>query len=404
MITLPLLKEMQTPAFLFDESELRANFNDFNVALQKAWSSNSCVAYSVKTNHIPWVLKVAREEGCKAEVVSDDEYELALSCGFKPEQLVFNGPVKGRSCFEYAITHKSYVNIDSAREIRWAIELAQTDINVNLGIRANILLEKYCPGECLSDEHHGRFGFSYESGELTRVIKHLQENNVEINGLHMHVTTRTRSLKVYDTLSKYAARIIQELDLDLDYVDIGGGFFGGGPQNAGAYDDYALIIAKNLRKACDPSTTDIITEPGGAVVCTPGYYIGRVIDTKKIMDEHYVVTELSRINIDHEMKKDAYNLSFFTTSNEMSHNQIICGYTCMDSDRLCTLEYAPSFEEGDFIVVNFAGAYSCTFTPEMFIWYPPAIYKILDGKLECLRPLHPNPVFFQSTMIGSQTF
>lgn len=388
MLTFDEVKGLDTPCYVFDEEELRANLLDFSHALHAGWSEDSRVAYSVKTNPLPWVVEVARECGCFAEVVSDDEYELALQCGYPCEQIVFNGPIKGRRFFEHALENGSLVNIDSKREIRWAKELAEKGERVRLGIRANIMLERYCPGECLSDDHHGRFGFSYESGALGKVIEDLRSSGVEIVGLHMHVTTRSRSQRVYDVLSSYAARIIEEFGIDPDYVDMGGGFFGGGAHNVGAYDDYVAAIASNLVKACDPKKTRLIVEPGGAVVCTPGYYIGRILDVKDIVDERYVVSELSRINIDHEMKKTSYNLTLHCASEKVIPAQTLCGYTCMDSDRLCTLADEPELAEGDIVVVNYAGAYSCAFTPGMFIEYPPAVYARSSDGIRIIRELH----------------
>lgn len=387
MLAFDEVKGLDTPCYVFDEEELKANFLDFSHALREGWSEDSRVAYSVKTNPLPWVVEVARECGCFAEVVSDDEYELALQCGYPCDQIVFNGPIKGKAFFEHALKHGSLVNIDSKREMRWAKELAQTGERVRLGVRANIMLERYCPGECLSDDHHGRFGFSYESGALKEAICDLRAAGVEVVGLHMHVTTRSRSLKVYDVLSSYAARIMQELSLDPVYVDMGGGFFGGGSKNVGAYDEYVRVIAGNLSKACDPNTTKLIVEPGGAVVCTPGYYVGRIIDAKDIMDERYVVSELSRINIDHEMKKTSYDMTIHSASENAIVAQTLCGYTCMDSDRLCTLEDQPELAEGDIVVVNHAGAYSCAFTPGMFIAHPPAVYAKTSEGMRIIREL-----------------
>ena len=104
---------LQTPCFVFDEAELRGNFADFRRALSTYWSPRSNVAYSVKTNPFPWILEVAREEGCYAEVVSNEEYARALEAGFPPEQIVFNGPIKGRDWLFYALDAGSYVNLDS---------------------------------------------------------------------------------------------------------------------------------------------------------------------------------------------------------------------------------------------------------------------------------------------------
>lgn len=377
---------LETPCFVFDEEELRSNFQGFGRALEQFWSLRSRVAYSVKTNPFPWILDVAREEGCYAEVVSDEEYSLALERGFSPAQIVFNGPIKSQEWFCYALDGGSYVNIDSKRELAWAVEHAGAGKPVRVGIRANVLLEKHCPGETLSDERHGRFGFSYEGGELGAAINELRSaEGVEIVGLHMHVTTLSRSQKVYRTLAQFAARIIEEFSLDLEYLDIGGGYYGGGPRNVGAYEEYVKTIREAVGEALVPEDTELIVEPGGAVVCTPGYYAGRVVDVKDVVDERYVVTELSRINIDHEMKKTAYAHEMLSRNSKTHTRQIVCGYTCMDSDRLFTAEDEPELQVGDMVVIRNAGAYSMSFTPGFFIEYPPAVYAAMADGVRMLR-------------------
>ena len=175
---------LQTPCFVFDEAELRQNFSDFRRALADHWSPYANVAYSVKTNPFPWILEVARDEGCYAEVVSNEEYARALQCGFAPDKIVFNGPIKGRDWLFYALDAGSYVNLDSKREIEWVREYAESGKSARVGLRANILLEKHCPGETLSDDRHGRFGFSFEGGELARAIEELRSiPGIELRGL-----------------------------------------------------------------------------------------------------------------------------------------------------------------------------------------------------------------------------
>lgn len=377
---------LQTPCYIFDETELRQNFSDFRRALHEHWSRKANVAYSVKTNPFPWVLDIAKDEGCYAEVVSNEEYALALKQGFPPSQIVFNGPIKGKEWLFYALDNGSYVNLDSKRELAWTKEYVAGGKQARVGIRANVLLEKYCPGETLSDDRHGRFGFSYEGGELAAAIEDLHSApGVNIVGLHMHVTTLSRSQKVYRTLADSAAEIIRSFNLALDYLDIGGGYYGGGPKNVGAYDEYVRTIREAIGTACNPESVELLVEPGGAVVCTPGYYAGRVIDVKDIVDEHYVVTELSRINIDHEMKKTSYVHEMITDAEQTLPQQIICGYTCMDSDRLFTAHDEPALSVGDLVVIRYAGAYSMSFTPQFFIEYPPAVYAVNDKGATLLR-------------------
>lgn len=381
MLELSDVRGLDTPCFVFDEVELRANFADFRAALHSYWGRNANVGYSVKTNPFPWIVRTALECGCMAEVVSDDEFACALECGFAPEEVIFNGPVKGADWLEYALANGSIVNLDSRSDIDTVRRFAEKNGCAKVGIRVNTDLESFCPGETVTGEAGGRFGWSYEGGDLARVIGELRAlPGVSIAGLHMHVTTRSRSQRVYRVLSEQAARIVREFDLSLEFIDIGGGFFGGGPNNIGAYDAYAQTIADALRKVVDPAACALYVEPGGAVICTPGYYVARVRDVKETPRDRFVVTEFSRINIDHEMKKTAYNFTMFASSESIMPRQVLCGYTCMESDRLCVLTDCAELRVGDYLVINNAGAYSMCFTPGFFIWHPPAVYvKSVEG-------------------------
>ena len=398
MLEFDEVKDLETPCFVFDEAELQANFRDFRSALHAQWGETANVGYSVKTNPFPWVVRTALSCGCLAEVVSDDEYALALDCGCEPGNVIFNGPVKGSDWLEFALDAGAVVNLDSQHDLDVvrAYASAGSGKAPKVGVRVNIDLESFCPGETVTGEAGGRFGWSYENGDLACVIRLLRDMpNVEVAGLHMHVTTRSRSQRVYRVLAEHAARIVREFEIRPQFIDIGGGFFGGGPNNVGAYDEYARTIAEPLREVVDPASCALYVEPGGAVVCTPGYYVARVRDVKETPHGRFVTTDFSRINIDHEMKKTAYNLTFFTegAADEVpACSQVLCGYTCMESDRLCVLDDAPELAVGDMLVINFAGAYSMSFTPGFFIWHPPAVYARGADGMQLVRPLaHPVP-------------
>ena len=379
---------LDTPCFVFDEPELRANFCDFDRALKDAWSPLARVAYSVKTNPFGWILDVARSCGCMAEVVSGDEFALALDHGFEARDVVFNGPIKTADWLTWAFDHGAVVNLDSASDVALTCAYAAAHPGIAVGVRANIELERFCPGETITGKRGGRFGFCYENGELARVVGELRAAGATVAGLHMHVTTLSRSQHVYEVLAEHAVRIARELELDLRWIDMGGGFYGGGARNEGAYERYAATMATILREAANPTTCALYVEPGGAVVCTPGRYVGKVVDVKDTTVDRFVTCELSRINIDHEMKKTSHPLRYVGVEGRSTHpHQVLCGYTCMESDRLCILEDAPELAAGDTVVIDFAGAYSMSFTPGMFIANPPTVYaRDEEGTCHLVRP------------------
>ena len=89
-------KELQTPCYIIHKDILEDGIELLKGALDRDWK-NSCVGYSFKTNSLPWVVEKMKQEDFYAEVVSENEYDLACKHNF--EHIIYNGPVKGKRTF-----------------------------------------------------------------------------------------------------------------------------------------------------------------------------------------------------------------------------------------------------------------------------------------------------------------
>ena len=112
---------MRTPYYLIHKNTLEEGVGRLQAALSSCWP-NAVIGYSFKTNSLPWVLSFMKEQGCYAEVVSEDEYHLAEHTGY--EHIIYNGPVKGKESFLKACKAGHIINLDASREIRWLKEAA----------------------------------------------------------------------------------------------------------------------------------------------------------------------------------------------------------------------------------------------------------------------------------------
>ena len=217
---------LNTPCFIIDKNELKNNIDNMHDALKKHWN-NYIIGYSYKTNSLPWILSFLKDNNCYAEVVSDREYDLAKKIGYTEDRIIFNGPNKGKDKILSAITNGAIVNLDSKRDINIVKKLS-LEKEVRVGIRVNFNLEGKCPNETAMGNDGGRFGISFENGDLKKSIDHLNSiKNIKVVGIHMHNSTKTRSLNIYRKLAKKACEISKLFDYELEYVDIGGGFYGG---------------------------------------------------------------------------------------------------------------------------------------------------------------------------------
>ncbi|MCR5670071.1 MAG: pseudaminic acid cytidylyltransferase [Butyrivibrio sp.] len=377
---------LKTPYYRIDEELLDKDADMLKAALDQHWK-NSIRSFSVKTNSLPWLLQHLKGKGFYAEVVSFEEYELSRSLGFTPDEIIYNGPIKDRGAFEEVILGGGIVNLDSNYEPDWVREIADShpDMTVKVGLRVNYDIGSLIPDEVLADEEGSRFGYCYENGELKKVIDALGNiQNVKIAGLHLHSSTKSRSLDAYRALAKVVVKVSEEYGLDLEYVDMGGGYYGG---VAGKPDfrDYVPAISEELSKDFDPARTRLIMEPGVSMVSSSFEFVTSVIDIKDVREHRYVITDGSRVNLNPQVTRRWYPHRLEYTDGGKGRNEIesqmICGATCMEYDRLFAAEKQPELKPGDRVVYTNAGGYTICLTP-LFIHYFPAVYvKKADGSL-----------------------
>ena len=326
-------KELSTPCFILDEEEFKCGISGFQEALSARFSE-SAIGYSVKTNSLPYALRLAGKLGCKAEVVSHDEYMLARLCGFEPCNIIYNGPMKSKETFLEAIEGHAIVNIETKRELDWLEELPSDGL-FKIGIRLNINISKISPEDADGDDDNSRFGLSDETEEFIDAVHRIQSlPNVTLSGLHIHRTAHSRSPRFYERSVAYAASVINKYNLHLDYLDVGGGYFGIFP-NKPTFTDYAEAIYKPLHDN-GLDYLKVIVEPGNALTASAFKFLTEVIDTKKVdKSTRFVTTDGSRNDVDPFFRKSDYlkTVLYQDENRPKEALQIIGGCTCLEYDR-----------------------------------------------------------------------
>ena len=375
---------LQTPCFVLDEAELCKGIQGFNESLSKRFG-HSCIGYSVKTNSRPYAIKKARECGCFAEVVTDDELDLALACGYNHNEIIFNGPMKSKECFLKAIENGAIVNIETHRELEWLCCLPANKVH-NVGIRLSVNISDVSPEDADGENDFSRFGFNDDTEEFSDAINAIKSMpQVRLAGLHIHRTSHSRSVRFYENSVSYAAKVIEKYGLDLDYIDVGGGFFGIF-RNAPSFEDYSEAIYNALKKH-NLENLSVIVEPGNALVASAFTFYSTVIDVKQLPHARILTTDGSRNDIDPFFRKNRYlnEISRHDENGNVVPLQIVAGATCLEYDQLFRLENEVELKVGDVIKYNNVGAYTLTLTPN-FINYLPRVYaKDENGNIKLVR-------------------
>lgn len=422
---------MQTPYYEIDETKLNSDIANLKCAMEKNWGSwgiHSIAACSVKTNSLPWLLNHFRKSGFYAEVVSSEEYDLVMRLGFPASHIIYNGPIKERDLFFRVLCDGGMVNLDSSQELEWLEENAGIKATgiLRVGLRVNIDFHRLVPDEVPADEEGSRFGYCEENGELASVIGRLRRlqrrlreesgkgrpgdhqtsgagektSDIRIAGLHLHSSTKSRSVKAYAAVAAFAGEIASRYGLvdEMEYIDMGGGYYGGVPGKP-TFDDYLPAIAGALKPFFNPSRVKLVMEPGVSMVSSSFSFVTSVRDIKQIGEHLYVVIDGSRLNLNPQVTRRWYPHHIAHTRDSFLRpilpSQEIVGATCMEYDRLFEIKDEPALRIGDQVVFDLAGGYTLCLTP-LFIHYFPAVYvKQTNGEMFTARETWTNDEFLQ---------
>lgn len=385
-----MTSQLQTPYFVINEPILDKYYTMLTNSLQENWN-NYLVGYSFKTNSLPWLVHYVKEKGAFAEVVSEDEYSLAKYLGFSDNEIVYNGPYKGQDSFCKVLLAGGYVNLDSAQELAWLGKLSASNpsLHFKVGVRANFNLEQMCPGETTMGSETGRFGFCYETGAFEKAVTAISKMpNVQLAGLHLHSSSKSRSVNIFRSIARMACKLKEEFSLDLEYVDIGGGYCGG-MENRPEYPDYFPAVAGELSLCFSPEKTKLIVEPGISLISKCTTFVTKVFDTRDIKGTRFCMTDGSRFNIDPTMIKSSHLLHIkynedYRGERPILEEQIVSGFSCMEVDRMFHHKNSPELVPGDQIIYENVGGYTMSLNP-LFIQYFPAVYVQNGSDMKMVR-------------------
>lgn len=386
-----------SPFYVVDRQTFEANFEDLSNTFQSRYSP-FILAYSYKTNYLPYLCQIIKEKGGWAEVVSRMEYDLALKIGCNPKKIIFNGPVKTTEDIMFAMNNGTLVNIDSETELDLITKYAKSHPNkpVSVGLRINIgLSDETGRSRIQNSLKVGRFGLDpkHIESSIINYQSSMQGNNLKIISLHGHTSTTDRSPWCFQVITKTLCEIAQtHFPESVKYLNVGGGFFGRMHpdmpfRNTPSFDEYADVVCKTLNdnpwvKQKNPT---LVIEPGVAMVANAVSFFTKVVSVKSIRDKTFVTVDGSAFNT----KPTFHSINMphqviLQDRNNPVQSYDVVGSTCMEKDIILKEIADPLPQPGDFIVIENVGAYTLVMTPS-FINPAPAILANEKGTYKLVR-------------------
>lgn len=338
----------KTPFFLIDQSIIIDRYELIKKNLNKNWGAKNIIAYSFKTNYE--IAEEFRKQKIEtyAEVVSKMEYQKAKTVGYVDSQIIYNGPNK-ENLLE-VLECPSIINLDNFTELETIIK-HKKKIKSKIGLRLN------------SELKLSRFGFNMENGEAELAIKKIKKAGIKINGLQIHLGFFTPP-KIYKLISKKIINFIQNNDLDLEYIDFGGGFPSHGDKPYGykklpyyPVSDYISQICKPLNNFYrDKNKPLLILEPGRFLVDDSTVLISKILDVKTVKKNQKIISDATN-NMLSSVWFRPQIIKIFNTKSRKKILTTIYGSSCQEDDILYQGKL-PTIKVGDLIIFYCVGAYN----------------------------------------------
>ena len=178
---------------------------------------------------------------------------------------------------------------------------------------------------------------------------------------------------------------------DLQYFDVGGGFFGAAAKgidvsNKPEYSDYADIILDLClqNEWFNKVLPNIVIEPGVSVVANVFSYVSRIFQTKEIAGQKFLSTDGTVFDVKPTLHSNNLPHTFFVKeSGDGTYVANLVGSTCMEKDVILSDVCVPNtIKNGDYVKIDGVGAYTIVLTPT-FINYVSPIVSV-EGKKETL--------------------
>ena len=125
-----------TPAYVYNAEAIRRQYERLDAALAAVPHR---ICFAVKANGNLAVLRVLRDLGAGADIVSQGEMHRVLAAGFDPGRIVFSGVGKTRVELDAAVAAQlGHVNLESEAELDALAAVAKgANREVRVGIRVN---------------------------------------------------------------------------------------------------------------------------------------------------------------------------------------------------------------------------------------------------------------------------
>jgi len=350
-----------TPFYLYSQQEITDNCRLVQ-SIGKPYDFLPC--FALKANYNPALLRLIRDLGFGADVVSGGELQAALKLGFPPEKIVFAGVGKTAAELELAIRTGIFsINIESLPEFRLAAQLAEKfRKKTRIAIRINPDIDAHTHSYISTGKHINKFGVTPEHAiELFELAR--QNPWLQANGLHIHIGSQISDAgpfrQAVQFIHHFLARL-QQKGIRLNHLDLGGGI-GVNYHNdfqSKAATSYVTDILPHYLEGFKNLNMTLVVELGRSLIATAGLLISQAIYHKESAGKNFLIVDAAMNNLLRPSLYQAHHeIVPLMLQDRPQVTYDVVGPVCESGDFFAKDRALPRIDAGEFLAVTAAGAY-----------------------------------------------
>jgi len=346
-----------TPTYVYNADAIRARYHELDQALADVPHR---ICFAVKANSTLAVLRVLRDLGAGADIVSGGEMARALAAGFAPERIVFSGVGKSSAELQQAIrAGLGHINVESREELELLAKLAATEgRRVPVGIRVNPDVTTETHPYISTGKSGIKFGIPVD--QVVSAAEFVRDTpRLELTTLAMHLGSQlvnpTPFREGIARLLELVTRLRQVNITTLRVLDIGGGL-------GIRYTDEPSMDPTRFAESVVPllasSKLTTYVEPGRFLVGSAGVLLTQVLYRKHSGGKEFVVVDAGMNDLVRPSHYQAYHEIVPLEDHGRTESRVdVVGPVCETGDFLALDRALPGVVAGEWLAVLGAGAY-----------------------------------------------
>ncbi len=406
-----LAERYGTPLYLIDEKTLHNKLLELHNAY-KGFQGDVKIAYSVKANFNPSILKTFMKDGVTFDLTSIGELYFIKQLKGNPENIIYTSVTEELG--EYIEVLKNGIKRIVVSSYYGFINLSKAAgiVNIRPKIMVRINPEVGVKAEVRASYKNGKFGVPLNGGKIDSaysIIKSIYNNSLlDFEGFHFHLGSQITNFACYVNALERLNSLINKLKKEINgfsitTLDIGGGtpVFYNNP--VPTPDEMASIYIEKLNDlVSNHGNFTLMIESGRFLVAESSIMISKIVNSKEYNDHKIVILDTGyHLLLDAALLKQEYPQEVILCQSdiyEMNANNIRKHSTVKNIHlvgRLCdTLDIFPiskvsdlsDTNVGNYVLFYNIGAYSLVFNmPFHCQTKPPVLMKTIDDDFKLIR-------------------